>query len=95
MLSLLFKKWLPELMGVIALSAFLAHTGWHWFLDRGSDLLEYDFGAPAASGAMGATLMRWLMLALIVVGTLWVLRALYGWMGRRFDQGAEAPSIDA
>lgn len=94
-LSLLFKKWLPELMGVIALSAFLAHTGWHWFLDRGSDLLAYDFGAPAASAELGATLMRWLMLALIVVGTLWGLRALYGWMGRRFDQGTEAPSIDA
>ena len=81
-LELLFRKWLPEVMGIIALSAFLAHTGWHWLLDRGGALLQYDFTLPAMSAAFAATVLRWIMLALIVVGAAWGLRGLYGWVGR-------------
>ena len=82
------KKWLPEVMGVITLSAFLAHTGWHWFLDRGGQLIQYDFRMPALDQLFFVVLMRWLMLALIVVGTLWGLRGLYGWLGTRFGDGS-------
>ncbi len=91
-LALLFRKWLPELVGVIAISAFLAHTGWHWFLDRGGDLLQYDLRLPVMNAALAATLLRWVMLALIIVGVLWGLRGLYGWVGVRFGGGsAKAP----
>ena len=86
-LEIAFRKWLPEVMGVIALSAFLAHTGWHWFLDRGGALIQYDVRAPAMDRLFLATMMRWLMLALIVVGALWVLRGVYGWLGTRFGDG--------
>jgi hypothetical protein len=78
-------------MGVIALSAFLAHTGWHWFLERGADTLQYDFVLPVVNAALLATLFRWLMLGLIVLATAWGLRGLYGWVGRRFGAPGSAP----
>ena len=94
-LALLFRKWLPELVGVIALSAFLAHTGWHWFLDRGGDLLQYDFTVPVMNAALTATLLRWIMLALIIVGALWGLRGLHRWVGEHFGGGsAETPPVN-
>jgi hypothetical protein len=82
-LSLLFKKWLPELMGTIAISAFLAHTGWHWMLDRGATLGQYQFSLPVWNLALAATLLRWVMLALIIVGAMWILRGAFGALGRR------------
>ena len=78
-LRLAFSRWLPEVMGVVVLSAILAHTGWHWMLDRGGGLLAYDFTLPVMNAAFAATMMRWIMLALIVVGALWALRGLFGW----------------
>jgi hypothetical protein len=90
-LEILFRKWLPEVMGVIALSAFLAHTGWHWFLERGADTLQYDFVAPVMNAAFLATMLRWVMLGLIVAGTAWGLRGLYGWIGRRFGAPGHEP----
>lgn len=94
-LDLAFRKWLPEVMGVIALSAFLAHTGWHWFLGRGGDLLQYDFVVPVLNAAFAATLLRWMMLGLIIVGALWGLRGLYDWVGARFGDGRPAPVSSA
>jgi hypothetical protein len=82
-LSLLFKKWLPELMGTIAISAFLAHTGWHWMLDRGTTLMQYQFALPVWNLALAATLLRWVMLALIILGAVWILRGAFGALARR------------
>ena len=93
-LDLLFRKWLPEVMGIIALSAFLAHTGWHWLLDRGGRLLQFDFTPPAMSAAFAATLLRWIMLSLIVLGAAWGLRGLYGWVGDRFAVESSPPPPD-
>ena len=31
-----FKHVVAERMGTIILSAFVAHTAWHWMLDRGA-----------------------------------------------------------
>ncbi len=93
-LVLVFRKWLPEVMGVIVLSALLAHTGWHWFLGRGGELLQYDFTVPVMTAALAAVLLRWIMLGLIVLGALWGLGGLHRWVGERFGGGsaeAEAP----
>jgi hypothetical protein len=87
-LNLLFRKWLPELMGTIVLSAFLAHTGWHWMMDRGAGLLQYQFTMPALSLTLAATLLRWVMLALIIVGALWLLQGVFGALARRHPMPA-------
>ncbi len=82
-LQLMFKRWLPDTMGTIALSALVAHTGWHWMTTRGGQLLQYNFQAPALNAAFAATVLRWVMLALIIVGTLWILKGVYGSLSRR------------
>lgn len=87
-LVLAFRKVLPEVMGTIVLSAILAHTGWHWMTERGGELIQYDFAVPVLDLALAATMLRWLMLALIVAGAAWMLRGLFGWLAERFPGGA-------
>lgn len=74
LLEFLFRKVLPEVGGIVVLSALLAHTGWHWMTERGSQLIQYDFRAPSMGVGFTATALRWLMLVLIIFGTGWLLR---------------------
>ena len=74
LLEFLFRKVLPEVGGVVVLSAILAHTGWHWMTERGGQLIQYDFRAPIVGAGFTATALRWLMLVLIIFGTGWLLR---------------------
>jgi len=92
-LNFLFRRWLPELMGTIVLSAFIAHTGWHWMTERGTELLLYDFRAPALDLMFAATLLRWLMLALIIVGAVWILRGAFAVLARRHPGGGRAAEV--
>ena len=70
-LALVFKRVVAERMGTIILSAFVAHTAWHWMLDRGAVLRQYHFSLPALDWATLAAGMRGLMLLLIVGGAAW------------------------
>jgi HupE / UreJ protein len=89
LLRLLFRKWLPEVAGVVVLSAILAHTGWHWMVARGGELIQYDFTMPVMNAALAATLLRWIMLAVIIAGALWGLRGVFGWFSGRTAAGVE------
>jgi hypothetical protein len=94
-LNFLFRKWLPEVMGMIVLSAFIAHTGWHWMMDRGVGLLQYQFAMPALSLSLAATLLRWVMLALIIVGALWLLQGVFGALAKRHPVPAAGGTKEA
>ena len=83
-LALLFKYVVAERVGTILLSALVAHTAWHWMLERGATLKEYQFTWPAMDAALAAGVMRALMLLLVVVGALWALYSLY----RRLNAGS-------
>ena len=74
LLEFLFRNVLPEVGGIVVLSALLAHTGWHWMTERGGQLIQYDFRAPIVGAGFTATALRWLMLVLIIFGTGWLLR---------------------
>jgi hypothetical protein len=76
-LGLLYRRVVSERVGTILLSALVAHTAWHWMVDRGSTLAEYDYQWPTLDLALMASAMRWLMLALIVVGAGWALSELF------------------
>ena len=67
LLTLLFRHAFTEKVGVILLSALVAHTGWHWMLERGEQLSK--FPAPALDAAFAAGVMRGLI-ALIILGVL-------------------------
>ncbi len=82
-LQLFFRYAVAERMGTIILSALVAHTGWHWMLDRGARLRQFRFEWPALDAALLAMLMRWLILFVILLGMLWLFRnALRWWAGR-------------
>jgi hypothetical protein len=62
-----------ERMGTIILSALVAHTGWHWMIDRGSQLSQFRFEWPVITAAMLVTLMHWLMAIVFLAGLLWLV----------------------
>ncbi|MEX2570583.1 MAG: HupE/UreJ family protein [Gemmatimonadota bacterium] len=92
-LELLFRKVVAERVGTILLSALVAHTAWHWMLDRGGTLGEYQFELPTVNAAFLATAMQWGMLLLVVVGVGWILSELFGRLIRTApDPAPEAES---
>jgi hypothetical protein len=72
-LALLFRYAVAERMGTILLSALVAHTAWHWMLDRGAVLAQYQVQWPSIDESLAIAAMRLLMLALIAVGIGWML----------------------
>lgn len=90
-LELLFRHVVAERVGTILLSALIAHTAWHWMTERGSELRAYSFAWPVLDAALLASTMRWLMLLLILVGTVWLLKALFGWWQQR-PRASEVPA---
>jgi TRAP-type C4-dicarboxylate transport system permease small subunit len=61
-------------MGTIILSALVAHTGWHWMLERWDRLRQFRFQWPELDAALLASGMRWAMWLLIAGGAVWLLR---------------------
>jgi hypothetical protein len=64
-------------MGIILLSALVAHTAWHWMLDRGASLKEYQFDWPTFDLAFAASAMRAAMVLLVIGGAAWALSELF------------------
>ena len=60
-LEALFRFVVAERMGTIILSALVAHTGWHWMIDRGTQLRQFRFEWPELNAALLASAMRWMM----------------------------------
>lgn len=76
-LNLLFRYLVAEHIGCIILSALLAHTAWHWMLERGAQLQLFSFQYPIFDNLFYAALMRWGMLLIIVVGCFWLTYELF------------------
>jgi hypothetical protein len=76
LLDVLFKYVVAERMGTIILSAFIAHTSWHWLEDRAERLAQFHFEWPAFTAAQLATLLVWLMAAVLAAGAAWFLRGV-------------------
>jgi hypothetical protein len=74
-LQALFRFVVADRMGTIILSALVAHTGWHWMLERGAILGRFQ--PPALDAAFLAGALRWLIAILILAGAIrLVLRKL-------------------
>jgi hypothetical protein len=48
LLDLLFRYVVKERMGTIIVSALVAHTGWHWMIERANHLRQFRFNWPGA-----------------------------------------------
>ncbi len=82
-LQVFFRYAVAERMGTIILSAIVAHTAWHWMLDRGGRLRQFRFEWPALNAALLAILLRWLMVAVVLAGILWLFRMATQWWTAR------------
>jgi hypothetical protein len=85
-LELLFRYVVAERMGTIILSVLVAHTAWHWMIDRWGRLRQYPFEWPALNAAPLAVAMRWLMLLVILGGLAWLV---FGELRNRAERSAE------
>lgn len=86
-LELLFRFVVAERMGTIILSALVAHTGWHWMLERWDRLRQFRFQWPELSAGFLLALVRWAMAGLVLAVLLWWVSTL---LARRApDQEAE------
>jgi hypothetical protein len=89
-LGLLFTRVVQERLGVILLSAVVAHTAWHWMTERWETLSQFPF--PALDAVAIASLMRWAMAAIATALFLWVMSGVV----RRWEGlGADATRADA
>lgn len=71
----------------IVLSAFIAHTAWHWLIDRWATFAAYEVTLPVLDATFAVTAMRWLMLVLVAVLVVWLVR-------RPFERWAAVPASE-
>jgi len=89
-LGLIFRGALAGRMGVILLSAIVAHTAWHWMIDRWNVLWQTPWPQVTEQGIM--IFARWLVGVLLAIG---LARLLAGWTDRkRAPAFAARPSRD-
>jgi hypothetical protein len=73
LLDLLFRYVVAERMGTIILSALVAHTAWHWMIDRWGTLRQFPFPRPVLNASFLATSMRWAMVVVALAGLVWLV----------------------
>ncbi|MEQ1774223.1 MAG: HupE/UreJ family protein [Burkholderiales bacterium] len=80
-LSFLFRHAWAERIGIIILSALVAHTGWHWMLERGEQLGKFPL--PTLDAAFLASAMRGLMALIILAALVWLANGVVRrWIGQ-------------
>ncbi len=83
-LDALFRFVVAERMGTIILSALVAHTAWHWMIDRGAQLQKFRWQWPDFTAAFWVTAMHWAMVAVSLAGLLWLVSTI----SRKLDRPA-------
>jgi len=78
LLAFVFWRIVDERIGTIVLSAFVAHTAWHWLVERWGVLVRYQPQWPDFDLAFMADLMRWAMVAVLAGLAAWLLHPLVG-----------------
>jgi len=82
LLDFLFRRAIAERIGTIILSVIVAHTAWHWMLERGEQLKKFPL--PVLDASALASLMRWLMALMVLAALVWLAAvALRRWKERR------------
>lgn len=90
-LAILFRYIVEERLGTIILSAFVAHTGWHWMVERWAVLRQFQFQWPALTAAFLASVVRWMMVIVVLAGLLWFISTLSKQRAARNPRGPYEP----
>lgn len=77
LLAVLFGRLVDERVGTIVLSAFVAHTAWHWLAERWEVLAKFPLGWPVMDAAFIAAALRWAMLLVLAVLAAWLVRPAF------------------
>jgi len=91
MLDILFRFVVAERMGTIIMSALVAHTGWHWMIERGEILKQFRFEWPAITTALLSNVLFWLMLLAISAGLIWLVSVV---LRHREERRIESKAAD-
>jgi HupE / UreJ protein len=75
-LELLFRYVVAERMGTIILSALVAHTGWHWMMDRWDVFRRFNIEWPELTPAFLVTLLHWAMAIVFLAGLIWLVSTI-------------------
>jgi len=87
-LNFLFRRVVEERMGTIILSALVAHTAWHWMLDRADAMRRFPFHWPELSSSFIASMLGWAMIVVAVGGAAWLID---GMLRRRAKKAVTLP----
>ena len=79
-LAVFFRPGVSERVGVIVLSAFVAHASWHWTVERVELLAQFQ--RPGLDLLVFAGVLRWLTGIALLAGGVWLARA-FVWRWRR------------
>ncbi len=85
-LELLFRYVVAERIGTIIISAFVAHTAWHWMVERYGVLAQFPW--PEITTAGLASTFRWLFFLVLLVAMAWGTGLLW----QRFVASSERKS---
>ncbi len=75
-LAVFLKYVLVGRIGMILLSAIVAHVGWHWMIERGDVLWQVEW--PTLDAVAIVTLARWTLALLLAGGAAWLLARQFG-----------------
>jgi hypothetical protein len=90
MLEFLFRFVVTERMGTIILSAIVAHTAWHWMIERADRLSQFRFQWPRLNAVFLASMLHWLMILVILAGLVWFVSAMVRYWEERSAEGKAA-----
>lgn len=71
-LTFLFRRVVAERLGTVIVSVLVAHTAWHWMVDRGATLALVQWPSPVA--VLTPTSIRVLLVVLLAGGLVWLAR---------------------
>lgn len=89
-LNILFSRVMPERLGVIIVSAIVAHQAWHWMMDRLAVLQQFPWPTITYAGVL--SVLHWLFIAVVIAAMLWVVSLLTQlWGERSAGKSAKSP----
>ena len=65
-LNIVFRYFVNERIGSILISALIAHSAWHWMIERGDTFNQYPLQMPIFDGVFFASTMRCGMMFIII-----------------------------
>ncbi len=80
LLNLMFRYKKAERTLTIVLSVIVAHTAWHWMIERFDVLRQFPLPTLTAAGA--ASGLRWLLLLVVLAAAAWLLPLVRGRVAR-------------